>query len=161
VEHTYFNPNGFQYKKDLPPVAVLAKKILEEKANQTSSESLKIQFERKRKEQKTDTMLAFSNNILPPADGCHPSITIGGQSNKIQRFDSLNPLRRDTNPSITDGETLLTMPSIDEDQENDGDGDHNYDTAPFGMEVDEDGTRHYTTADRKRIYFSKKCTSEW
>jgi len=113
VEHTYFNPNGFQYKKDLPPVAVLAKKILEEKANQTSSESLKIQFERKRKEQKTDTMLAFSNNILPPADGCHPSITIGGQSNKIQRFDSLNPLRRDTNPSITDGETLLTMPSID------------------------------------------------
>ena len=156
MEHTYFNPNGFQYKKDLPPVAVLAKKILEEKANQTSSESLKIQFERKRKEQKTDTMLAFSNNILPPADGCHPSITIGGQSNKIQRFDSLNPLRRDTNPSITDGETLLTMPSIDEDQENDGDGDHNYDTAPFGMEVDEDGTRHYTTADGKKNLFFKK-----
>jgi hypothetical protein len=29
------NPNGFQYKNDLPPVAVLAKKILEEKANQS------------------------------------------------------------------------------------------------------------------------------
>ena len=128
MEHTYFNPNGFQYKKDLPPVAVLAKKILEEKANQTSSESLKRLFEKKRKEQKTDTMLAFSNNILPLVDGCHPSITIGGQSNKIQRYDSLNPLRRDTNPSITDGETLLTMPSIDEDQENDGDGDHNYES---------------------------------
>jgi len=48
------------------------------------------------------------------------------------------------------------MPSIDEDQENDGDGDHNYDTAPFGMEVDEDGTRHYTTADRKKNLFFKK-----
>jgi hypothetical protein len=41
VERTYFNPNYFCWKKDLPPVAEIAKKILEEKKNQTKSQALK------------------------------------------------------------------------------------------------------------------------
>ena len=51
VQNTYFNPNGFMFKKDLPPIALLAKKILEEKENQTASLSL-IRFNEKAKKKK-------------------------------------------------------------------------------------------------------------
>jgi hypothetical protein len=55
---------------------------------------------------------------------------------------------------------MLTSTSIDEDQEDVGDGDHNDNTAPFGMDVDEDGTRHYTSADGKNNLFFKKNTPQ-
>ena len=92
MERTYFNPNSFSWKKDLPPVAEIAKKILEEKKNQTNSQALKRKIEQDKKDRLNDTMVAFTDNILPPADGCHPSITIGNQSNKIKLFDTFNPL---------------------------------------------------------------------
>jgi len=39
-----------------------------------------------------DTMLGFQNVILPSAEGCHPNITIGAQSKKLDRFNAVNPL---------------------------------------------------------------------
>ena len=106
---------------------------------------------KERKQRKDDTMLAFSKDILPYADGCHPSISIGSQSSKLQKFDSLNPLRRDTNPgTATDGETMLTMPSFDEEQENDDEENEEVNSrAPFG-------TRNYTTADGIKTLSYKK-----
>jgi len=140
------------FKKDLPPIALLAKKILEEKENQTASLSL-IRFNEKAKKKKiNDTLEAFTDNILPPADGCHPSITIGTQSNKFKKFDSFKALQRDTcTGNTTDGE--MTMPTFDDEQEDDNDDDN---PAPFGMKVDDDGTRHYTTADGKKDISFKK-----
>ena len=58
---------SFTRKKDLPPVAVLAKKILEEKTNQTPSQTVKRKFEVD-KAKIDDMMLALSNDILPAAD---------------------------------------------------------------------------------------------
>ena len=154
VERTYFNPNSFSWKKDLPPVAEIAKKILEEKKNQTNSQALKRKIEQDKKDRLNDTMVAFTDNILPPADGCHPSITIGNQSSKIKRFDTFNPLQRGTGPgTATDGETMITMPSMDEENDDDDEDD---DLPPFAPEVDEDGTKHYTTADGKKTLSYKK-----
>ena len=58
-------------------------------------------------------MLGFLKDILPTADGCHPSINIGTQSNKFTG-------------TTTDGETMLTGPSFDDEQEDDND-DHDDD----------------------------------
>jgi hypothetical protein len=46
---------------------------------------------RKKERKINETMLGFSKDILPTADGCHPSITIGTQSNMIllkKKYDS-------------------------------------------------------------------------
>jgi hypothetical protein len=161
VQQTYFNPNGFQYKKDLPPIAVLAKNILEEKENQSNRQATIRQQEKDKKKKIENTMLAFSSSILPAADGCHPDITIGTKSNKLMKFDSFKALQRDMGPgTATDGtgETMVTMPSMDdehEDVDNDDDS-YDYNAAPFGTKVDEDGTRHYTTADGKKDVSFKK-----
>ena len=49
------------------------------------------------------------------------------------------------------------MPSVENEQEDDDDDDdHDYNAAPFGTKVDEDGTRHYTTADGKKDVSFKK-----
>ena len=164
MKQTYFNPNGFQYKKNLPPITVLAKNILEEKKNQSTSQATKRKHEQDKKNKTENTMLAFSSSILPAADGCHPSITVGTKSNKLMRFDSFKALQRDMGPgTATDGtgETILTMPSVeneqeDDDDDDDDDDDHDYNAAPFGTKVDEDGTRHYTTADGKKDVSFKK-----
>ena len=159
VEKTHFNPNSFSWKKDLPPVAELAKKILEEKKNQTNSQALKRKHKKDRKQRIDDTMLAFTDNILPAADGCHPSITIGATSNKIKQFDSFNRLQRGPG-TTTDGETMITMPSIDDeydnDDNNDDDDDHDDNLPPFAPEVDEDGTKHYTTKNGRKTLSYKK-----
>ena len=86
---------------------------------------------------------------MPTADGCHPSITIGTESQKIRRFDTLNPLRRDTLTATTDGDTMITMPSIDDDLDDD-DEEEDESTAPFALEVDEDGTKNFTTKDGRK-----------
>ena len=158
VQTTYFNPNGFAWKKNLPPVAELAKKIVEEKEQQLNRVTMKRKHDKERKQRKDDTMLAFSKDILPYADGCHPSISIGSQSSKLQKFDSLNPLRRDTNPgTATDGETMLTMPSFDEEQENDVEENEEVNNrAPFSMDVEEDGTRNFNTKDGTKTLFYNK-----
>ena len=106
----------------MPPVSELAKKIVEEKKNQTNSQALKRKHEKDRKQRIDDTMLAFTDNILPAADGCHPSITIGATSNKIKRFDSFNRLQRGSG-TTTDGETMITMPSMDDEYDNDDNND--------------------------------------
>jgi len=156
VERTYFNPNYFCWKKDLPPVAEIAKKILEEKKNQTNSQALKRKIEQDKKDGLYDTMVVFTDNILPPADGCHPSITIGTQSNKIKRFDTFNPLQRGTGPgTATDGETMITMSCMDEENDDDDDGDD--DIPPFAPEVDEDGFCRW----QKDSIVQKERTSEW
>jgi hypothetical protein len=46
VQHTYFNLNGFQHKKDLPSLAVLAKNTLEEKKSQSTSQAIKRKYEK-------------------------------------------------------------------------------------------------------------------
>ena len=64
VERTYFNPNSFSGKKDLPPVAeIVKKKMLEEKKNQTNSQALKRKIEQDKKDILNDTMVAFTDNI--------------------------------------------------------------------------------------------------
>ena len=155
VQKIYFNPTDFIWKKDVPPVAELARKIMEEKDNQTKSQSLKRQHEKDKKQRLEDTMLGFTDSILPTADGCHPSITIGTQSQKIRRFDTHNPLRRDTLTTTTDGDTMITMPSIDDDLDDD-DEEEDESTAPFAPEVDEDGTKHFTTVDGRKTLSYKK-----
>ena len=40
-------------------------------------------------------MLGFQHTILPTADGCHPHITMSARSNKIDRFNAINPLQTD------------------------------------------------------------------
>ena len=45
------------------------------------------------------------------------------------------------------------MPTFDDEQEDDNDDDN---PAPFGMKVDDDGTRHYTAADGKKDISFKK-----
>ena len=100
MKQTYFNPNGFQYKKNLPPIAVLAKNILEEKENQSTSQATKRKHEQDKKNKTENTMLAFSSSILPAADGCHPSITIGTQSNKFKKLKLF---------SVTRGRVILPM----------------------------------------------------
>ena len=149
VEKTHFNPNSFSWKKDLPPVAELAKKFLEEKKNQTNSQALKRKHGKQRID---DTMLAFTDIILPAADGCHPSITIGATSN-IKQFDSFNRLQRGPG-TTTDGETMIMMPSMDD--EHDDDDDHDDNLPPFPPEVDEDGTKHFTTVDGNKTLSYKK-----
>ena len=106
----------------MPPVAELAKKIVEEKKNQTNSQALKRKHEKDRKQRIDDTMLAFTDNILPAADGCHPSITIGATSNKIKQFDSFNRLQRGPG-TTTDGETMITMPRKNDEHDDDDDDD--------------------------------------
>ena len=61
----YFSQTDFQHKKDLPPVAVLAKNIVMEKENQNNSLATKRKHDQGQKKKVEDTMLAFSNNILP------------------------------------------------------------------------------------------------
>ena len=116
----YFSHTDFQHKKDLPPVAVLAKNIVMEKENQFKSQATKRKYEQVKKNRVDNTMLAFSNNILPAAEGCHPSITIGTKSSKLMKYDSLNALQRDmSRGTATDGtgETIVTMPSMDDEFE--------------------------------------------
>jgi hypothetical protein len=60
VQQTYFNPNGFQYKKNFPPIAVLAKNILEEKENQSTSQAIK----RKLAEDKKNNTESISVQVL-------------------------------------------------------------------------------------------------
>ena len=50
---------GRIWKKDLPPIALLAKKIMEEKANQTTSQALKRRHEKDRKQKKMMRCLLF------------------------------------------------------------------------------------------------------
>ncbi len=50
---------------------------------------------------------------------------------------------------------MLTMPSIDDDLDEDYE-EEDESTAPFAPEVDEDGTKHYTTANGKKTLSYKK-----
>ena len=153
----YFSQTDFQHKKDLPPLAVLAKNIVMEKENQFKSQATKKKHEQVKKNRVDNTMLAFSNNILPAAEGCHPSITIGIKSSKLMKYDSLNALQRDmSRGTATDcfGETMVTMPSMDDEFDDEDDDDN--DLLPFAPEVDEDSTKHYTTADGKKTLSYKK-----
>lgn len=68
---------------------------------------------------------------------CHPSITIGTPSNKIKRFDNFNSLQRDTGPgSATDGETMIAMPSIDDEHDDDDDDESDDDDDVDQTQVD-------------------------
>lgn len=58
---------SFNWKKDLPPVAVLVKKILEEKGNQTASQTVKRKL--RKTKQKIDDMMqmgAFEHHYRYP-----------------------------------------------------------------------------------------------
>jgi hypothetical protein len=159
VATNYFSHTDFQHKKDLPPVAVLAKNIVMEKENQFKSGATKRKHEMNKKKRVDNTMVAFSNNILPAAEGCHPSITIGTNSSKLMKYDSLNALQRDmSRGTATDGtgETMVTMPSMDDEFDDEEDDEDDNDLLPFAPEVDEDGTKHYTTADGKKTLSYKK-----
>ena len=56
---------------------------------------------------------------------------------------------------LTDGDTMITMPSIDDDLDDD-DEEEDESTAPFAPEVDEDGTKNFTTKDRRKTLSYKK-----
>ena len=81
------------WKKDWPPVVALTYKMMDEKKKQTESAILKRKHDQAGKQKIDDTMLGFQSIILPGADGCHPNISVGTQSNKIDRFNSINPTR--------------------------------------------------------------------
>ena len=66
---------------------------MDEKYNQTNAEELKRKHAKDNKAKIDDTMLSFTSSILPAAEGCHPNITIGPRSNKMDRFNSYNPLQ--------------------------------------------------------------------
>ena len=150
VQRNYFPDTDRSWKKDWPPVVELTWKMMDEKKKQSDSAILKRKHEQAGKQKIDDTMLGFQDIILPAAGGCHPNITIGTQSNKIDRFNAIKPLRLDTS---TDGDPL-TSASNDEDDE---DEDYVENTrAAYDMQVDEDGTRHYTTADGKKNISYKK-----
>ena len=138
---------SFTRKKDLPPVAVLAKKILEEKTNQTPSQTVKRKFEVDKAKNRWYDACFIEWHLT----GCryHPSITIGTHSNKLKKF-GMGP------GTTTDDKTMLTMPSIDVEQEDNNDDNYDKNPAPFGINVNEDGTRHYTTADCKKSLSFKK-----
>ena len=75
---------------------------MDEKKKQTESAILKRKHDQAGKQKIDDTMLGFQSIILPGADGCHPNISVGTQSNKIDRFNSINPLRLDTSAENED-----------------------------------------------------------
>jgi hypothetical protein len=51
---------------------------------------------------------------------------------------------------------MVTMPSMDDEFDDEEDDDDDNDLLPFAPEVDEDGTKHYTTADGKKTLSYKK-----
>ena len=129
--------------KTLPPIAELTFKMLKEKKEQSDKDTLKRKYEADNKTKIDDTMLGFQHTILPTADGCHPHITMSARSNKIDRFNSINPLLTDA-----DGETYDDG-GDGEDDDDDGDDDDGKTSAnkTFITKIDDDGTKHYKTAD--------------
>ena len=138
---------------------------MNEKNNQTNAEELKRKHAKENKAKIDDTMLAFSTSILPAAEGCHPSITIGPRSNKMDRFNGYNPLQieRGTGDDKNDGDN----DSDDDDEDEDEDDDvkeHNEKASAeskrprYVVAVDEDGTRRYKTDDAmKEISYRKNA----
>ena len=122
--------------KTLPPIAELTFKMLKEKKEQSDKDTLKRKYEADNKTKIDDTMLGFQHTILPTADGCHPHITMSARSNKIDRFNSINPLLTDA-----DGETYDDG-GDGEDDDDDGDDDDGKTSAnkTFVTKIDDDGT---------------------
>ena len=130
--------------------------MVDEKNNQKNSEKLKRKHEKEGKQRIDDTMLGFQADILPAANGCHPNITIGPRSNKIDRFNGYNPLQLENNQG--DDDDVDDVDNID-----DVDDDEYVDKAsaevkrvPYEIGVDEDGTRRYKTADGKKVISYRK-----
>jgi len=155
----FFPDTDRSWKKNWPPIVELTWKMMNEKKEQTSSGILKRQHEKERKQRLDDTMLGFQSNILPSADGCHPNITIGTHSNKIDRFNALNPLQLEKTATDDDeDERVLPMKSDDDDDEYEEPVKAGTKRASYGTQVDDDGTRHYTTADgTKNISYKKNA----
>ena len=140
--------------KTLPPIAELTFKMLKEKKEQSDKDTLKRKYEADNKTKIDDTMLGFQHTILPTADGCHPHITMSARSNKIDRFNSINPLLTDA-----DGETYDDG-GDGEDDDDDGDDDDGKTSAnkTFITKIDDDGTTHYKTKDGiKDVYYRKNA----
>ena len=140
--------------KTLPPIAELTFKMLKEKKEQSDKDTLKRKYEADNKTKIDDTMLGFQHTILPTADGCHPHITMSARSNKIDRFNSINPLLTDA-----DGETYDDG-GDGEDDDDDGDDDDGKTSAnkKFITKIDDDGTTHYKTKDGiKDVYYRKNA----
>jgi len=106
-------------------------------------------------------MLSFTSSILPAAEGCHPNITICPRSNKMDRFNSYNPLQIERGTvSNQDDVKNDDDDEEDEDEEEDKDRDvdddkHEVKKARYEIGVDEDGTRRYTTTD----VIQEECTT--
>ena len=137
---------------------------MDEKYNHTNAEILKKKHESDKKTKIDDTMLSFTSSILPAAEGCHPNITIGPRSNKMDRFNSYNPLQIERGTvSNQDDVKNDDDDEDDEDEEEDEDRDvdddkHDVKKARYEIGVDEDGTRRYTTADgKKEISYRKNA----
>jgi len=92
VRKNYFPDTDHSWKKNWPPIVDLTYKMMTDKKIQIEKTALKRKFEADKKGRLDDTMLGFQRNILPPADGCHPSITISARSNKIDRFNAIKRL---------------------------------------------------------------------
>ena len=164
MQRNYFPDTDRMFKKDFPPVVLLTWTMMNDKKNQTDSASLKRKHALLGKQKLDDTMLGFQAHILPAADGCHPSITLGTQSNKINKFNAYNPLK------------MLSTGEDDEDCDDDADPDADPDAdaddedyndkagsgtskassnkagsrstkTPYDIGVDDDGTSHFYTAD--------------
>ena len=131
--------------KNLPPIAELTFKMLRDKKEQTDKDALKRKYAEDNKTKLDDTMLGFQHTILPTADGCHPHITMSARSNKIDRFNTINPLLTDADGgSFDDGE------EDDDDDYDDDDYDGTKHNKTFNTKIDDDGTKHYKTADGKK-----------
>jgi hypothetical protein len=152
VKKNFFPDTDFSFMKTLPPIAELTFKMLKEKKEQSDKDTLKRKYEADNKTKLDDTMLGFQHTILPTADGCHPHITMSARSNKIDRFNSINPL-------LTDGETYDDG-GDGEDDDDDGDDDDGKTSAnkTFITKIDDDGTTHYKTKDGiKDVYYRKNA----
>jgi hypothetical protein len=64
-------------------------------------------------------MLGFQHTILPTADGCHPHITMSARSNKIDRFNTINPLLTDADGGSYDDGGHGEAAAADEDDDDD------------------------------------------
>jgi hypothetical protein len=132
--------------KNLPPIAELTFKMLRDKKEQTDKDALKRKYAEDNKTKLDDTMLGFQHTILPTADGCHPHITMSARSNKIDRFNTINPLLTDADGgSFDDGGD-----GADDDDDDDDDYDGTNHNKTFNTKIDDDGTKHYKTADGKK-----------
>ena len=138
---------------------------MDEKCNHTNAKILKKKHASDNKTKIDDTMLSFTSSILPAAEGCHPNITIGPRSNKMDRFNSYNPLQiergtvSNQDDIKNDGDDEEDGDDEDEDEDRDVDDDKlDAKKARYEIGVDEDGTRRYTTADgKKEISYRKNA----